>query len=66
MFGWATFQRNAVWESEATLWRNTMEASPHNGRAFMHYGLTRLAADDADRSVRLHADAAAALLRTTR
>jgi len=46
--GWATFQRSAVWESEATLWRDTMEASPRNGRALMRYGLTRLAAGDPD------------------
>jgi tetratricopeptide (TPR) repeat protein len=46
VFGWATYQRNAVWESEATLWRYTMAESPRNGRAFMHYGLTRLAAGD--------------------
>jgi len=46
VLGWATFQRNEVWESEATLWRDAMAASPHNGRAFMHYGLLRLAADD--------------------
>jgi tetratricopeptide (TPR) repeat protein len=46
VLGWSTYQRSAVWESEATLWRNAMEASPRNGRAFMHYGLTRLAAGD--------------------
>jgi tetratricopeptide (TPR) repeat protein len=46
--GWATFQRNEVWESEATLWRDAMAASPRAGRAFMHNGLLRLAADDAN------------------
>ncbi len=46
--GWATFQRTEVWESEATLWRDAMATSPRNGRAFMHYGLLRLAADDAN------------------
>jgi protein O-mannosyl-transferase len=45
LLGWATWQRNTVWESEATLWRDAMEASPHNGRASMEYGLTRLTAD---------------------
>ncbi len=43
---WATYQRNAVWESEAELWRDAMEASPHSGRAFMEYGLARLTAGD--------------------
>jgi tetratricopeptide (TPR) repeat protein len=47
LFGWATFQRNAVWESEPTLWRDAMTESPRNGRAFMRYGLTRLTAGDA-------------------
>jgi tetratricopeptide (TPR) repeat protein len=46
VLGWATNRRNAVWESEATLWRDAMEVSPHNGRAFMEYGLTRLGLDD--------------------
>jgi protein O-mannosyl-transferase len=46
VFGWATFERSEVWESEATLWRNAMEVSPHNGRAFMNYGLTRMAGGD--------------------
>jgi tetratricopeptide (TPR) repeat protein len=48
VMGWATFQRNTVWESDAALWRDAMVASPHNGRAFMQYGLTRLAAGDPD------------------
>ena len=43
---WATYQRNAVWESETELWRDAMEASPHSGRAFMEYGLARLTAGD--------------------
>jgi tetratricopeptide (TPR) repeat protein len=42
VLGWATFERNAVWESEATLWSDVMARSPRNGRAFMNYGLTRL------------------------
>jgi tetratricopeptide (TPR) repeat protein len=46
VFGWETFQRCVVWESEATLWRDAMRVSPHNGRAFMRYGLTRAAAGD--------------------
>ena len=44
LFGWATYQRNAVWESEATLWRYAIETSPRSGRALMQYGLARLAA----------------------
>jgi protein O-mannosyl-transferase len=44
--GWGTHTRNAVWESEATLWSDVMVKSPRNGRAFMNYGITRLAQDD--------------------
>lgn len=44
--GWGTYQRNAVWESEATLWSDVMAKSPLNGRAFMNFGLTRLAQED--------------------
>jgi tetratricopeptide (TPR) repeat protein len=46
VFGLKTYQRSAVWQSDATLWRDVMQASPRNGRAFMNYGLTRSAAGD--------------------
>jgi tetratricopeptide (TPR) repeat protein len=46
VFGWKTYQRSAIWASDATLWRDTMQASPRNGRAFMNYGLTQAAAGD--------------------
>lgn len=45
--GWATYQRNEVWESEASLWSDVMAKSPHNGRAFMNFGLTRMDDDSA-------------------
>lgn len=38
-----THQRNTVWRSEATLWRDVVEKSPSNGRAWMNYGLTYMA-----------------------
>ena len=34
-----THQRNAVWRSEDTLWRDVVEKSPQNGRGLMNYGL---------------------------
>ena len=37
-----TYQRNTVWYSEATLWRDVTEKSPSNGRAWMNYGLSYL------------------------
>ncbi len=43
--GWGTYQRNAVWESEATLWGDAMAKSPGDGRAFMNFGLTRMEDD---------------------
>lgn len=46
--GWGTWRRNAVWESEASLWSDAMAKSPHNGRAFMRFGLTRMDDDPAD------------------
>ncbi len=44
--GWGTHSRNAVWESEASLWSDVMVKSPRNGRAFMNFGITRLEHDD--------------------
>jgi tetratricopeptide (TPR) repeat protein len=38
-----TYQRNTVWRSEETLWRDVVHKSPGNGRAWMNYGLTSLA-----------------------
>ena len=37
-----THQRNKVWRSEETLWRDVVQTSPANGRALMNYGLTRM------------------------
>ena len=38
-----TYQRHTVWRSEETLWRDVVEKSPANGRAWMNYGLTQMA-----------------------
>lgn len=50
--GWGTHARNAVWESEASLWSDVMVKSPRNGRAYMNYGTTRLARDDSGLALR--------------
>lgn len=42
--GVATHARNEVWRSEATLWRDVTEKSPANGRGWMNYGLSQMAA----------------------
>jgi tetratricopeptide (TPR) repeat protein len=44
--GYATFQRNTVWKSEETLWRDVAIKSPRNGRGLMNYGNTLMAKGD--------------------
>jgi tetratricopeptide (TPR) repeat protein len=46
VLGWGVYQRSGVWNSEAALWRNAMQASPHNGRAIMRYGVAQLNAQE--------------------
>jgi Flp pilus assembly protein TadD len=41
--GYGTFQRNQVWKSEETLWRDVVTKSPLNGRGWMNYGNTLMA-----------------------
>ena len=38
-----TYERNTVWLSEETLWRDVTEKSPANGRGLMNYGLVHMA-----------------------
>jgi hypothetical protein len=38
-----THERNKVWRSEETLWADVVVKSPGNGRAWMNYGLTKMA-----------------------
>jgi len=38
-----TWQRNNVWFSEETLWRDATIKSPGNGRAWMNYGVAQMA-----------------------
>ncbi len=40
--GYGTRQRNIVWKSEESLWRDVTEKSPRNGRGWMNYGLTQM------------------------
>ncbi|HWN95686.1 MAG TPA: tetratricopeptide repeat protein [Methylomirabilota bacterium] len=44
--GYATFQRNKVWKTEETLWRDVVIKSPRNGRGLMNYGNTLMAKGD--------------------
>lgn len=43
---WGTVQRNRVWKSEETLWRDVAQKSPRNGRGLMNYGLSLMARGD--------------------
>ena len=43
---YATFERNQVWRSEGTLWRDVTLKSPRNGRGLMNFGLTLMAKGD--------------------
>ena len=36
----ATFQRNKIWRTEATLWHDVVLKNPRNGRGLMTYGIT--------------------------
>lgn len=38
-----TYERNRVFLSDETLWRDVVEKSPANGRGLMNYGLTKMA-----------------------
>lgn len=42
----ATWRRNEVWRSEESLWLDVTRKSPHNGRGWMNYGLTRMSKGD--------------------
>ena len=39
---YGTLQRNKVWRTEESLWRDDVQKSPHNGRGLMNYGLTQM------------------------
>ncbi len=39
-------QRNKVWNTELSLWKDASEKSPNNGRAHMNYGLQLMAIGD--------------------
>lgn len=37
-------QRNEVWKTEESLWKDVTEKSPRNGRGWMNYGITQMLA----------------------
>ncbi len=38
-FAYGTYERNNVWRTEETLWKDVTEKSPRNARGLMNYGL---------------------------
>jgi tetratricopeptide (TPR) repeat protein len=45
-YAYGTHQRNKVWHTDETLWRDVTEKSPNNGRGLMNYGLALMAKAD--------------------
>lgn len=41
-YAYGTWQRNEVWHSEESLWRDATIKSPGNGRAWMNYGVAQM------------------------
>ncbi|MGN7787493.1 tetratricopeptide repeat protein [Niabella sp. 22666] len=48
---YGVFQRNQVWKTEETLWKDVTEKSPNNGRGWMNYGLSLMAKGDFKRAI---------------
>jgi tetratricopeptide (TPR) repeat protein len=48
VYAYATINRNKVWHTEESLWKNVTENSPNNGRGLMNYGLTQMNKGDYD------------------
>jgi tetratricopeptide (TPR) repeat protein len=46
IYACGTYERNRVWKTEETLWRDVTEKSPKNGRGLMNYGLALMARAD--------------------
>jgi len=43
---YGVYQRNQVWRTEETLWKDVTEKSPKNGRGWMNYGLSLMGKGD--------------------
>lgn len=45
-YAYGTYQRNIVWKTDESLWKDVTEKSPNNGRGWMNYGLTLMGKGD--------------------
>ena len=46
IYAYGTWQRNKVWKTDETLWKDVTEKSPKNARGLMNYGLVLMAKAD--------------------
>jgi len=51
LHGIGTYQRNAVWKDEKSLWKDVTVKSPRNGRGLMNYGLVLMAEGEMERAL---------------
>ncbi len=56
-YAYGTYQRNMVWKTEETLWRDVTKKSPKNARGLMNFGITLMAKKDYDGAERYFTDA---------
>lgn len=45
-YAFGTYQRNKVWKTEETLWRDVTQKSPKNARGLMNFGIALMARND--------------------
>ncbi len=45
-YAYGTHQRNKIWKTDETLWKDVTEKSPNNGRGWMNYGLNLMSKGD--------------------
>ena len=45
-YAYGTYERNKVWKTDESLWKDCAEKSPTNGRGLMNYGLALMARAD--------------------
>lgn len=50
-YGYATFERNTVWRSAESFWRDVTNKSPRNGRGHMNYGLSFMSKGEYSRAI---------------
>lgn len=46
VYAYGTYQRNKVWRTEETLWKDVIEKNPRSGRGLMNYGLALMQRGD--------------------